>query len=98
MNIRKKFSSQLILVKLLLLFIVFTLLSGFVNQFLKIKEYKNKIASLNTQIEETKLEIQKLKDMQNSELNDNLESIARNRLNMVKPNEIIYIDTNKEGN
>ena len=98
MNIRKKFSSQLIMVKLLLSFIVFTLLSGFVNQFLKIKEYKNKIASLNTQIEETKLEIQKLKDMQNSELNDNLESIARNRLNMVKPNEIIYIDTNKEGN
>jgi len=98
MNIRKKFSSQLIMVKLLLSFIVFTLLSGFVNQFLKIKEYKNKIASLNTQIEETKLEIQKLKDMQNSELNESLEAIARNRLNMVKPNEIIYIDTNKEGN
>ena len=98
MNIRKKFSSQLIMVNLLLSFIFFTLLSGFVNQFLKIKEYKNKIASLNTQIEETKLEIQKLKDMQNSELNESLEAIARNRLNMVKPNEIIYIDTNKEGN
>ena len=98
MNIRKKFSSQLIMVKLLLLFIVFTLLSGFVNQFLKIKDYKTEIVSLNTQIEENKLETQKLKDMQNSELNDNLESIARNRLNMVKPNEIIYIDTNKEGN
>lgn len=98
MNIRKKFSSQLIMVNLLLSFIVFTLLSGFVNQFLKIKEYKTEIVSLNTQIEETKLETQKLKDMQNSELNDNLESIARNRLNMVKPNEIIYIDTNKEGN
>lgn len=98
MNIRKKFSSQLIMVNLLLSFIVFTLLSGFVNQLLKIKEYKTEIVSLNTQIEETKLETQKLKDMQNSELNDNLESIARNRLNMVKPNEIIYIDTNKEGN
>ena len=98
MNIRKKFSSQLIMVNLLLSFIFFTLLSGFVNQLLKIKEYKTEIASLNTQIEETKLETQKLKDMQNSELNDNLESIARNRLNMVKPNEIIYIDTNKEGN
>lgn len=98
MNLRKKFSSQIIMVKILLLFIVFTLLSGFVNQFLKIKEYKSEIASLNTKIEETKLEIEKLKDMQNSELNENLESIARNRLNMVKPNEIIYIDTNKEGN
>lgn len=98
MNIRKKFSSQLIMVNLLLSFIFFTLLSGFANQFLKIKEYKTEIVSLNTQIEETKLETQKLKDMQNSELNDNLESIARNRLNMVKPNEIIYIDTNKEGN
>jgi len=98
MNIRKKFSSQLIMVNLLLLSIFFTLLSGFVNQFLKIKEYRTEIASLNIQIEETKLEIQKLKDMQNSELNESLETIARNRLNMVKPNEIIYIDTNKEGN
>ena len=68
------------------------------HQLLKIKEYRTEIASLNTQIEETKIEIQKLKDVQNSELNENLESIARNRLNMVKPNEIIYIDTNKEGN
>ena len=98
MNIRKKFSSQLIMVNLLLSFIVFILLSGFVNQLLKIKEYRTEIASLNTHIEETKIEIQKLKDVQNSELNENLESIARNRLNMVKPNEIIYIDTNKEGN
>ncbi len=98
MNLRKKFSSQLIVVNMLLLFIVFTLFSGFVNQFLKIKEYKSEIASLNTKIEETKLEIEKLKDMQNSELNESLESIARNRLNMVKPNEIIYIDINKEGN
>ena len=98
MNIRKKFSSQIIMVKILLLFIVFTLFSGFVNQFLKIKEYKSEIAYLNTKIEETKIEIEKFKDMQNSELNNNLESIARNRLNMVKPNEIIYIDTNTEGN
>jgi len=98
MNIRKKFSSQLIMVKSLLLFIVFTLISGFVTQFSKIKQYKSEITSLNNQIEETKLEIEKLKDMQSGNLNGDLESIARNRLNMVKSNEIIYIDTNKEGN
>lgn len=98
MNLRKKFSGQMIMVNILLLFIIFTLFSGFVNQFISIKEYKNEISSLNAKIEKTKLEIEKLEGIQNNELNNNLESIARNRLNMVKSNEIIYIDTNKEGN
>ena len=30
------------------------------------------------------------------EVNEDLESIARNRLNMVKPNEIVYIDIKKK--
>lgn len=98
MNIRKKFSSQLIMVKILLAFIVFTLISGFVIQFSKIKEYKSETAALNEQIENTKLEIEKLKELEKNELSGDLESIARNRLNMIKPNEIVYIDTNKGGN
>lgn len=98
MNIRKKFSSQFIMVKILLAFTVFTIISGFAIQFSKIKEYKRETAALNEQIENTKLEIEKLKEMEKNELSGDLESIARNRLNMVKPNEIVYIDTNREGN
>lgn len=98
MNIRKKFSSQLMMVKILLAFTVFTLISGFAIQFSKIKQYNNEIAALNEQIEDTKLEIEELKEMEHNKLSGDLESIARNRLNMIKKNEIVYIDTNREGN
>lgn len=98
MNIRKKFSSQYIIIKMMLAFIVFTLISSFGIQIKKIKEYKNEITSLNNQIGVTKSEISKIKKMENDKLSGDLESIARDRLNMVKPNEIVYIDTNREGN
>ena len=98
MNIRKKFSSQLIMIKILLAFTVFTLVSGFAIQFSKIKSYKSEIATLNEQIEDTKSEIEDLKDVHNNKFIGDLETIARKRLNMVKSNEIVYIDTNREGN
>lgn len=98
MNIRKKFSGQIIIVKMMLAFIVFTLISSFGIQIKKVKEYKDEIASLNNQIQNTKSQISDLKRMENKNLNGDLESIARNRLNMIKPNEIVYIDVNREGN
>lgn len=98
MNIRKKFSGQIIIIKMMLIFMVFTLISSFGVQIKKIKEYKNEIASLNDQIQNTKVQISDLKKTENSSMNGDLESIARNRLNMVKPNEIVYIDVNREGN
>nr|WP_317332130.1 septum formation initiator family protein [uncultured Romboutsia sp.] len=98
MNIRKKFSAQFILVMVFVLFIVYTLISNFVFQVKKLNEYKDEISSLNKQISSTKKQIEDLKKIENGNTSDDLEAIARNRLNMVKPNEIVYIDIGKEGN
>ena len=55
------------------------------------------ISSLNKQISSTKKQIEELKKIENGSTTEDLETIARNRLNMVKPNEILYIDIGKEG-
>ena len=98
MNIRKKFSAQFILVSVFILFVIYTIISGFIFQITKLNEYKSEISLLNDQISSTKKEIEKLKEIENGNTEEDLETIARNRLNMVKPNEIIYIDIGKEGN
>ena len=98
MNIRKKFSAQFILVVVFILFIVYTLITSFVFQVKKLNEYKAEISSLNKQIITTKEKIEDLKKIEHSDINENLETIARERLNMVKSDEIVYIDIGKEGN
>ena len=45
----------------------------------------------------TLIQIEELKKIENGNTSEDLETIARNRLNMVKPNEIVYIDIGKEG-
>lgn len=97
MNIRKKFSVQFVLVRLFILFIIYTLITSFVFQIKKLNEYKHEISKLNKQIVITKQEIDKLKKLKDVSLDNDLENIARERLNMVKPNEIVYIDIGKEG-
>ena len=98
MNVRKKFSAQFILVSVFILFVIYTIIRGFIFQITKLNEYKSEISSLNEQISNTKKEIEKLKKVENGNTGEDLETMARNRLNMVKPNEIIYIDIGKEGN
>ncbi len=98
MNIRKKFSAQFILVIVFILFIVYTLITSFVFQIKKLNEYKTEISLLNKQISSTKEQIEELKKIEEGNTNEDLETIARERLNMVKPNEIVYIDLGKEGN
>ena len=93
MNLRKKFSSQFLVISMFLVFMVFSLASGFIFQITKVKEYRLEIANLNKEIDYTKSEIEKLKQLGDTQ---DLETAARNRLNMVKPDEIIYIDI-KEG-
>ncbi|HSQ88626.1 MAG TPA: septum formation initiator family protein [Romboutsia sp.] len=68
---------------------VFSLASGFVFQITKVKQYRSEIVNLNKQIDNTKEEIENLKKIGNTQ---DLETDARNRLNMVKPDEIIYVD------
>lgn len=98
MNIRKKFFAQFILLTIFIFFIAYTLIVNFVFQVKKLNEYKAEISSLNDQISSTKQEIEDLKKIEEGNTSENLETIARNRLNMVKPNEIVYIDIGKEGN
>ena len=93
MNLRKKFSGQIMVLRMFLIVLGFGMMSGTVFQFTKIKEYKNEIATLNNQLETTQ---QKIDTLQNVEDNTDLESLeetARTKLNMVKPNEIVYIVT-----
>lgn len=89
MNIRKKFSGQFMVISVFVFCICVGLITGFVFQITKLKEYKGEIASLNEQINSTKEEIKNLKKVDNAQ---DLETIARERLNMVKPDETIYID------
>ncbi len=95
MNIRKKFSAQYIMISIFVCFICFSMITGFIFQFIKLKEYKSEIVSINNQIDETRAEIKKLKKVNGSK---DLEDLARERLNMVKPDETVYIDIGKRGN
>lgn len=98
MNIRKRFSGQLIIVFMFLIFLSLSIVTGFIFQANKIIQYKNEISELNKEIDSTKSEINKLKKLEKSNYSGNLEHIARSRLNMVKKDEIIYVDMEKESN
>ena len=91
----KRFMGQYMILGLFVFFLVFSIITGFIFQVRKINEYKSEIAQINSQIESTKEEINKLK--KNVADND-LESSARNQLGMIKSNEIIYVDYSERDN
>ncbi len=94
-NMLKRFMGQYMIVGLFVVFLVFSIISGFVFQVRKISEYKEEIAEINKQIEDTKEEISKLEKLKSD---NDLENIARNELGMVKSNEIIYVDYDERDN
>ncbi|WGX76387.1 septum formation initiator family protein [Paraclostridium bifermentans] len=76
-----------------------SLIGGFATQIFKSVKYNNEIASLKKEIKDTEKEIKGLKESKKSLDDDKyVEDIARNRLKMVKPNEIIYVDINRGSN
>jgi cell division protein FtsB len=89
MNLRKNFSGQIIIFKTFVAVLIFGMISGTVFQFSKVKEYRKQITSLNNQIEITEQQIDYLKNTESDD--SDLEYIARNKLNMVKEDEIVYI-------
>ena len=91
----KRFIGQYIVIGLFVFFLVFSIITGFIFQIKKINEYKIQIAQINKQIEDTKEEISKL---EKSSKNNDLESMARNQLGMIKQNEIIYLDSDERDN
>lgn len=91
----KRFMGQYMILGLFVFFLVFSIITGFIFQIRKIKDYKSQIAQINSQIEDAKEEISELEKIIN---NNDLESLARNQLGMVKSNEIIYVDYNERDN
>lgn len=89
MNIRKKFSSQIILFSMFLAFMLFGMFTGVLFQITKSNEYEQEIVNLKEEIKEIKLEVNKIEKLGTSK---DLETSARNRLNMLKPGEIVYVD------
>lgn len=94
MNLRKKFSGQYIAIAIFLIITALGVIRGFSFEYSKYIEYKEEIAMLNKKIEGTDSKINRLKANQKNSYED-LEDEARKRLNMVKKNEIVYIDVNQ---
>ena len=91
----KRFLGQYIVLGLFLFFLVFSIVTSFIFQINKIIQYKGEIAQINNQIEDTKEEISKLEKLIKD---DNLEDTARDKLGMIKPNEIIYMEMGERDN
>lgn len=98
MNLRKKFIGQFTIVVMLICFISFTLVSSFFTQFSKVKQYKEEISTLNEEIKSVQSQINNLKNTKSYASNEDLESVAREKLKMIKSNELIFIDMGKGGN
>ena len=95
MKILKRFLPQSIVVGLFVFFLVFSIITGFIFQIGKLRDYKDEITQINNQIEDTKEEISRLEKLCNK---NDLEEVARNQLGMIKPNEIIYVDSRERDN
>lgn len=96
MNKRKQFVVQYIVIGTFLSFIGLSLVCGIATQIIKSSKYSKEIMVLKDEIKKTDKEIKNLKEEKVKLDNEKyIEDIARNRLKMVKQNEIIYIDINK---
>ncbi|MBC6004773.1 Septum formation initiator [uncultured Clostridium sp.] len=99
MNKRKKFIGQYIVVGMFLCLVGISLIGGVATQIIKSAKYKNDIICLKNEIKNTEKEIKSLKEAKKKIDNDKyIEEIARKKLKMVKPNEIIYLDINRGSN
>lgn len=97
MNKRKNFTGQYAVVSIFLVLTILSMGYGVVDQALKVREYKEEMKSLRSQINKVDEDIRELQENKKYINEDEyIEKIAREKLNMVKPEEIIYIDINKK--
>lgn len=92
MNLRKRFSGQYTLICMFAVFIIFTLIVGIIVQLQNIRDYKEEIYTLKYELNSTKTDIKNLKNDDSYNNNEELENLARNKLGMIKQNEIIYLE------
>ena len=92
MILRKRFSGQYTLICMFAAFIIFTLIVGIIVQLQNIRDYKEEIYTLKYELNSTKTDIKNLKNDDSYNNNEELENLARNKLGMIKQNEIIYLE------
>ena len=92
MNLGKRFSGQYTLICMFAAFIIFTLIVGIIVQLQNIRDYKEEIYTLKYELNSTKTNIKNLKNDDSYNNNEELENLARNKLGMIKQNEIIYLE------
>ncbi|WP_415990387.1 FtsB family cell division protein [Intestinibacter bartlettii] len=92
MNLRKRFLGQYTLICMFAAFIIFTLIVGIIVQLQNIRDYKEEIYTLKYELNSTKTDIKNLKNDDSYNNNEELENLARNKLGMIKQNEIIYLE------
>ncbi len=84
------------IINLLLILVIVYFVFTFVNQQTKLNSYNKDISYYTTQIEELKEKKEELLATQeNVNSKEYIEKIAREKLDMYLPNEIVYIDINK---
>lgn len=95
---KKRINVYGITLTLFTLFLIGYMIVSFISQSIAIREYKNEIADIEKQIAVEKKEMKKLEeDYKNYKKDEYVEKIAREKLKMVKPGEIIYIDVDQKG-
>lgn len=92
MNLRKKFFGQYILICMFVFFLVFSLVVGVIVQLQNIRDYKEQINTLKYELNTTDNKIKSLKNEYTYSNDEELENLARNKLGMIKQNEIIYLE------
>ena len=70
----------------------YNLIVGIIVQLQNIRDYKEEIYTLKYELNSTKTDIKNLKNDDSYNNNEELENLARNKLGMIKQNEIIYLE------
>ncbi len=94
---KKRFNVERLIFNSIIVLIMLYIVTALVKQEITIRRYKAQIAELNVKIEAEKKDIDDIKkDIEEAESIENIEKIARERLKMVKPGEIMYVDINRD--
>ena len=94
---KKRFNVERLIFNGIIVLIMLYIATALVKQEITIRKYKGQIKELHVKIEAEKKDIEGIKkDIEQAENIDNVEKIARERLKMVKPGEIMYVDVDKD--
>lgn len=84
---------------LIMILIIFWLGKTLISQSIAMNELNNRKKQYEEEITVLEEEIQQLRtEIENKDSLDFIEKVARDKLKLVKPREIIYIDKNKQNN